>query len=453
MKRLKLLLILLTGIGVYNGYAQTGMTLQECLKYALANNQKLAYTRMDEDMGRFKTSEVKARALPQINGTGTYTNNIKKPVFPLPGEVLGQPGQTVLLESGLTHNLSAGATLEQKVFDQTVFTGLKAAKTTEEYYKMATVQSEESVIYNVSQAYYQALVSREKIRVLDANIEKLTTLTETTKSQLDNGLARKIDLDRIKVNLTNYKTQRIQQENQYRLQLNQLKQSIGMAMDTQVDLPSASFDELKDKSAAGQAFGSLDLNNRIEYRLLDKQVELQELQKKAYIAEYYPTLSLTGNYTYNGLSNKFDFLKTKANGSTANWYGTSSVGVTLKVPIFDGFGRRSRVRQANVKLRQLNKQKEETALSLSTAFENAKLQVQSNLTTIKAQQENVDLANEVYASTQNNYKLGLASLTDLLDSETSLTEAQNNYNEALLQYKLAELDIIKSNGNLKNLLN
>jgi len=89
----------------------------------------------------------------------------------------------------------------------------------------------------------------------------------------------------------------------------------------------------------------------------------------------------------------------------------------------------------------------------AAAFENAKLQVQSNLTTIKAQQENVDLANEVYASTQNNYKLGLASLTDLLDSETSLTEAQNNYNEALLQYKLAELDIIKSNGNLKNLLN
>jgi outer membrane protein TolC len=438
---------------VYHGYAQTQMSLQECLKYALDHNQRLAYTRMDEDMGRFKTSEVKARALPQINGNGTYTNNIKKPVFPLPGEALGRPGETLLLESGLTHNFSAGATLEQKVFDQTVFTGLKAARTTEEYYKMATAQSEENVIYNVSQAYYQALVTREKIRVLDANIEKLVTLTETTQSQLQNGLARKIDLDRIKVNLTNYKTQRSQQQNQYQLQLNLLKQQAGMPMEVKITLPSASFDELKDKTAAGLAFGSLDLDNRIEYRLLDKQVELQELQKKAYIAEYYPTLSLNGNYTYNGLSNKFDFLKSKSNGSTANWYGVASVGVTLKIPIFDGFGRRSRVNQANVALRQLNKQKEETALSLNTAFENAKLEVQSNLTTIQAQQENVDLANEVYSSTQNNYKLGLASLTDLLDAETSLTEAQNNYNEALLQYKLAELDIIKSNGNLKNLLN
>lgn len=96
---------------------------------------------------------------------------------------------------------------------------------------------------------------------------------------------------------------------------------------------------------------------------------------------------------------------------------------------------------------------EATTLSLNTQFENAKLQVQNNLSTIKAQKENVDLANEVYNSTQNNYNLGLANLTDLLDAETSLVSAQNNYNEALLQYKLAELDIVKSNGNLKSLLN
>lgn len=96
---------------------------------------------------------------------------------------------------------------------------------------------------------------------------------------------------------------------------------------------------------------------------------------------------------------------------------------------------------------------EATSLALNTQFENAKLQVQNNLTTIQAQKENVELAKEVYNSTQNNYNLGLANLTDLLDAETSLTAAQNNYNEALLQYKLAELDIIKSNGNLKSLLN
>ena len=453
MKRIMLTLILLVGIRGYATYAQSELSLQECLKYALANNQQLAQTRLEQDMGKFKTSEVRARALPQLNASGQYTNNIKKQVLPVPGEFVGSPGTTVLLEAGTTHNVTASGTLTQEVYNQSVFTGLKAAKAGEEYYSMQTVQSEETVIYNVTQLYYSALVSREKMSVLDANIDKLQKLVNTTASQVANGLARKIDLDRMRVNLTNYKTQRTQTQNQYQIQANQLKQQMGMTMETKLELPRTSFQEIEQKATANMDFGNLSMDNRIEYRLLQKQEELQEYQKKAYLADYYPTLALNGNYSYNGISNKFDLLKTKSGGSTASWYDMAAVSLTLKIPIFDGFARRSRVSQANVTLKELSKQKEATALALSTQYENAKLQVANNINTIQAQKENVDLANEVYSSTQNNYNLGLANLTDLLDAETSLTEAQNNYNEALLQYKLAELDIIKSNGNLKSLLN
>jgi len=62
------------------------------------------------------------------------------------------------------------------------------------------------------------------------------------------------------------------------------------------------------------------------------------------------------------------------------------------------------------------------------------------------------LAQEVLDNTKNNYYQGLASLTDLLDAENSLTEAQNNYTSALLDYKLAEIQLIKSKGELKSLL-
>ncbi|SDF19750.1 TolC family protein [Chitinophaga filiformis] len=453
MKRIMLTLILLMGIGGYTSYAQSELSLQECLKYALANNQQLARTRLEEDMGRFKTSEVRARALPQVNAQGQYTNNIKKQVLAVPGEITGgAPGTTTLLQAGTTHNVTASGTITQEVYNQSVFTGLRAAKAGEEYYKMQSAQSEETVIYNVTQLYYNTLVSREKMVVLDANIEKLTKLVETTSSQVQNGLARKIDLDRMRVNLTNYKTQRTQAQNQFLVQANQLKQQMGMPMSTTLSLPSASFKEIESKATVAD-FGGMNVDNRIEYRLLQKQEELQEFQKKAYKAEYYPSLALSGNYSYNGISNKFDMLKSKSNGSTASWYDMAAVSLTLKIPIFDGWARRSRVSQANVTLKQIRKDMEATTLSLNTQYENAKLQVQNNLATIKEQKENVDLANEVYNSTQNNYNLGLANLTDLLDAETSLTSAQNNYNEALLQYKLAELDIIKSNGNLKSLLN
>ena len=131
----------------------------------------------------------------------------------------------------------------------------------------------------------------------------------------------------------------------------------------------------------------------------------------------------------------------------------ASVGLTLRIPIFDGFARRSRVNQANVTLQKVSKQLEENRINLNASYENARLQMLNNLSTIRIQKENVTLADEVYYSTQNNYNLGLASLTDLLNAETSLAEAQNSYNEALLQYKLAELELIKSNGNLPSLLN
>jgi outer membrane protein len=86
------------------------------------------------------------------------------------------------------------------------------------------------------------------------------------------------------------------------------------------------------------------------------------------------------------------------------------------------------------------------------AYENAKIQLRNSLATINAQKQNAELADEIYRSTQNNYNNGLANLTDLLDTENALTQAQNSYNQALLNYKIAEIQLIKSNGNIKSLL-
>lgn len=440
------------GIGVYHGYAQAQLSLQEALKFALNNNKQLAKTRLDEEMGKFKTQEARSQALPQLDGSASYTDNLQLQKSLIPGAVFGKPDSSILVAFGVKYNASVGAELSQQIFNQAVFTGLKATKSGEQYYKLQTQQSEETVIYNVSQLYYQLQVIQEKITTINSNIEKLSQLVGATKSQFDNGLAKKIDLDRIKVTLTNSLTQRSQLLNQYAMQTNNLKRTMGMPLQSMFLLPAASLKEIENKAAGVLQYDDMNLSNRTEYKMLKKQEELQTLQKKAYQAQYYPSLSLFGRYSYNGMSQNWLFNKNNPDNAT-NWFSASSIGLSLKIPIFDGFGRRSRVSQANVTLRQLSKQIEDTELSLNTEYENAKLNVRNNLSTIGTQKENVDLANEVYYSTENNYKLGLAGLTDLLNAETSLTDAQNSYNEALLQYKLAELDIIRSKGSLRDLLN
>jgi outer membrane protein TolC len=123
------------------------------------------------------------------------------------------------------------------------------------------------------------------------------------------------------------------------------------------------------------------------------------------------------------------------------------------VPIFNGFATRSKVRQADIELRKTKEDLIDTKLSLDLAFQNAKTQINNSLITINNQKENVQLAQDVLDNTQNNYQQGLATLTDLLDAENSYIEAQNNYNTALLDFKLAEVQLIKAKGELKTLIN
>ena len=442
IKTAKLVLLLLAGMVLPQIVtAQQQLTLKDALIFALQNNTNTRKARLDIDGGRYKVEEVRAQALPQLTGTAGLTYNAI-----IGQQVVDFGGQLQTLKFGQKWNSSAGVQLSQQLFNQQVFTGLQAARSSEEYYNLTAQLTEEQLIELVANNYYQVLVNRQQLGVLDNNIKNIKVVEKIVSNQYENGLAKKIDVDRIKVNLTNLTTQREQTVNAITLLENQLKFSMGMQVSTPISLPST---ELTEVSTLPQLAASIDLSNRTEIKLLDNQDKLLALQRKAYVAEYYPTLALTGNYTYSSQANGFDFLNTN---STAIGYGSSAIGLTLKVPIFNGFLTRAKVRQADVNIRKAQEDRLNTKNSLNMAYENAKIQLRNNLNTITAQRKNAELAQEIYKSTQNNYNNGLASLTDLLDTENSLTQAQNSYTEALLNYKIAEIQLIKSNGNIKSLV-
>ena len=196
---------------------------------------------------------------------------------------------------------------------------------------------------------------------------------------------------------------------------------------------------------------SINLSGRTELMVLNTQQALLQYQKQATIGEYYPTLALSGAYSYQGLSNKFPVFKGEKQG--ANWFDVASVGLSLRVPIFNGGATRARIKQADVSIRKLNEDIASTRLSLNLAYQNATTQINNSIITLNSQKANVGLAQQVYSNTQNNYNNGLATLTDLLTAENALTAAQNNYSSALLDYRIAEIQLVKSQGTLKTLLN
>ena len=417
--------------------ARLQLSLKDALNYAIQNSESVKKARLDIEGGRYKTQEVRASALPQVTGTGTFTDQIIKQQLFFNGQVI---------PIGTTFNASAQAQLSQQLFNKQVFTGLKAARTSEDYYNLNAELTEENIIEQVSRNYYQVLVNRQKLSVIDTNIKNVRRIENIVGTQYKNGLAKKIDLDRVKVNITNLQTQREQLLNGITQQENLLKFYMGMPVNTNINIPELDLSSIDPSSKDMPVADTLNLYNRTEYQIIKKQEDLLGLQKKAFQAEYYPTLSLNSNFSYNGLSDQISFKDSRS-------YGMGAIGLTLRVPIFDGFATRSRVRQAQVDILQNKEDQRSLSNSLNLAYENAKLVLQSSINTISSQTQNMRLAEQVYASTQNNYKNGLAGLTDLLDAENALTQAQNSHSEAILNYKLAEIQLIKSNGNIKSLLN
>jgi outer membrane protein TolC len=268
------------------------------------------------------------------------------------------------------------------------------------------------------------------------------------KGQYENGLARKIDIDRLEVNIANLSSQRQQLLNAVTLLENQLKFLMGEKITTEISIPHENFEAIVPKAVAktDPAF----VENRTELQILKKQEELLHYQKESYKAANYPSLSLSGNYSYMGMGNSFPVFKGADNG--VNWFGFSTISLNLRVPIFTGFANKSKIQQADISLRKNIEDQEYTRLALSLEYENAKTQINNNLITINNQRRNLELAKNVFNNTNNNYMNGLATLTDLLDAENSLTEANNNYSQALLDYRLGEIKLLKANGELETII-
>ncbi|WP_294819855.1 TolC family protein [uncultured Flavobacterium sp.] len=436
-------------LAVGSAAAQTApreLTLKDAINYALENKAEAKKAKLSIENSEYQIQEVRARALPTISASGNLTYNPILQLNALPGDFFGAPGTTILAPLGQEWVSTAGVNLNQTIFDMSVFTGLKAARSTREFYQVNAQLTEEQVIERVANNYYQVYVQRQQLSVIDSTYANTSQVRDIIKGQYDNGLAKKIDLDRMNVNLSNINTQRVQLKNALQLQENALKFYMGMPIETPIMLPETEF-----------SVTPLNLNetpdstNRTEYQVLKKQERLLYFNKKSIQAAYFPTLSVTAGYNYIGQGPELPWFAKPSDG--VYWSDFSTLGASINIPIFNGFGTRSRVRQATIELKNIEEDLKDTKLSLDLAFENAKTQINNSIVTINSQKENVKLAQEVLDDTQNNYQNGLATLTDLLDAETSYIEAQNNYTSALLDFKLAEVQLIKAKGELRTLTN
>ncbi len=432
-KKLALSVLTVTGSLLYS---QQTITLKQAIEYALQNKSDAIKAKLDITNADAKILEAKAGALPKVTGNANITYN------PIIQEV-SLAGQT--FKMGQTWVAVAGVKVEQALFDQKVFIGLKAAKTTKEFYQLNADLADEQIIERVANAYYKVFTEEEKNVTLISSYASTEKQRNILKSLFDNGLSKKIDLDRTNVKLTNIDTNIKQGKNEIVLAENALKFYMGMPMETSIKLTK------EDMEITPHLLEDvINTDDRNDIKKLLKNKEMLVFQKKASEAAYYPTVNLTANYNWQGMGERFPL----TNGSSKGvmWSDYSAIGLGVNVPIFNGFATKAKVQQNQIEIDKLEVDLKDKKLELDQAYQNAKSQIENNLSALDNQKANVELAENVLKDTQSNYQYGLATLTDLLDAENSLVEAKNNYTTAILDYKVAEVQYYKSKGELKTYL-
>ncbi|UKB81915.1 TolC family protein [Chryseobacterium sp. MEBOG06] len=426
--------------------AQQQVSLQEAIKQALQNKAEAKKAALQVKKAEYKIGEARAGALPQISASinNTYNPVLQKSV--LPGEILGKPGELIPVAFGTKWQSVNVVTLNQSIFDQRVFIGLKAAKSTREFYLLNSELTNEQIIENVATAYYQVFVQEENLKTVQESYANTERVRNVIKSLVDNGLAKPIDLDRTNVQLTNIGSNKQQLINAVEVSKNSLKFYMGVPIETSIELEEKEIVPNPELLAT-----TVNLETRSELKVLNKQKELLEYSKRATVANLYPTVGLNANYGWQGLGNKFPYTTGSSQGTT--WGDYASIGVAIKIPIFMGGATKSQIQQAEIDILDLDQDIQNKKLNLSLDYKNAISNMENAIINIQSMKDNVDLAEKVQKNTQSNYQYGLATLTEVLDTENSLTQAKQNYSNALLDYKQAEIKVIKAKGELNTLQN
>jgi outer membrane protein len=425
-------------------YAQQNYSLKDCIFYGLKNHRSNIQFANDIKAADAKSKEALAAYLPSISVIGTMDDNLKVQESVIPAGIFGPTDIKVAFTQ--RYNTNATVQLDQTLYDQSLLIGLKANKYNKQQAQLNQQQNEESIIYNISTAYYQIYVYREQLLLLDADLETYHTQMEISRLQVNKGIALQSDLDKVSVNYNNTRSQISVAESNLALSENQLKIEMGYPFDVPLQVDSNRNDTTNTIPVVKDSLASFQVTNRSDYQLSQVNSKLLEIDQKRIAADALPKLTVYARY--GGVGFGADLAPAY---STLNPF--SAIGIKLNIPLFDFFKRNAQYNQAKYKYLNALEDTKLDENKFRMEFENARTKLVKARSDLENDQRNVMLAQSVFKTTNLQYQKGVTGLVDWLNDRHSLKEAQNNYLVSLYNYYLARIDLEKANGTLKNFYN
>jgi outer membrane protein len=463
MKKMSVLLstFLVLMAGSVHAQQKYELTVKEAVELAYKNVFELKNAELDYKIQEAKNREILGQALPQVSGNISANRYLQLPkiLFPdatstavysiLKAEgVSGSGGPIVnvpdpaLREVSFQQpwNTSIGATVTQLLFQPDVFVGLQARKTALELNEAIIGQTKEKIKDSAYKRYYAILIVQKQLHFLNESVIRLEKLYHDDSVMFKNGFAERLDLDKVQVQLNNLRTAQSTVESAVTLSYAYMKFALGLS---QKDIVVLKDDLTVENIKQGLLDESFSYDNRAEIKTLTVLEQLQKLDVKRYKMGYLPTASLSGNYSVNGMGQKFFTDK------STFWLKSSFVGVNINVPIFSGFQRKYKIEQAQLNLQKAQNNIENVKQAIDFEQVATKESLKNALFNLDIQERNLDLALRVYNTTKLKFEQGLGSSFEVLQSDSDYQQAQSNYFNALYNATVAKISYQYSLGKLQ----
>ena len=451
------------------------LTLDKAIQIALSENPTVKIADVEIQKKMYAKKSAQSSLYPQIDAVGQYTRTLKKqvmymdgafditsmmmPVFQgmeqtfkgsVPGYTDGTLMQNIAAntpppassDQGITigrdNNWTGGFNLTWPVVVPTLWKSLELSSLDVELAVENARSSKINMVNSVRKAYYGILLAKEAIQMYKENYDNAVLNFNNINNKYKQGIVSEFDLIRADVNAKNIKPNLIQAQNAYNLASLSLKALMGIDMDQEISVSGTLFDYEQ------RLYGDLlhidtTLVNNSNLKQFDIQNEQLKKTLELYKAQYLPTIAITGNYIYMSMNNNFKFGDYK-------WNPYSTIGISVSIPIFDGFKKANNINQTKASLQQMQWRREDIVRNL-------KLAINNNLNNMTNYVEQVLSTKDVFAEAQKGYEIsrklydtGMGTLLDVNTAQLGMIQARLAFTQAIYNFLASKADLDKTLG-------
>lgn len=410
----------------------TVITLEKALEIALSENATVKVAEKEIEAKGYARKGTYAALFPQVSASGSFNRTLKKQVMSM-----DMGGQSVDIEVGRWNTVSGGISAGMPLINAQLW---KSLEITGQDVELAVEQARGSklqMVTQVKQAYYSALLAKEAHKVYRSVYENAVANCELTEKKYNSSKASELDLTRAKTAVANAVPNMYDSQNAITLSLWQLKALMGVDLDMNIDVADSLL-----AYADGMAFmapDSVDLSGNSSLRQLEIQAAELANSIKAQTYANLPTLNASFSYSANAMENELNFKEYR-------WHPSSSVGLSLSIPIFTGGKNYNGIRQAKIQQQQLAIQRENTERNLRVGIMSSLNTMDMATKSYVSANGALESANKAYDIAYKSYEVGRSTLTDLGDAQLALTQARLTVCQAIFNFLNAKASLEQTMG-------